>query len=479
MRPGGPADGGPGTGFRLRSTSADPHRTHVLRPGRNLVGSGRDCDIRLDGRGISRRHAEIEVDGDRCTVVDLGSKNGTTVDDRAVTRGELATASVVAFGASAWRLEDVDGDDLVLAVELEPPLGEKFDGGVGEGTRGDTTYLRTADGEPPDPPPALPKGVVAGVSAPMRTVYRHLSTLSRGDVPVLVVGETGVGKEHLARALHDGSQRRGGPFVAVNCAALPAELMEAELFGIGKGVATGVAARPGRIRQADGGTLFLDELADLALPLQAKLLRVLQEGEVVPLGERPATVDVRWVAATNVSLEDRIADGRFRADLYYRLSGFVLEVPPLRDRPEDLPGLVAHFLRLYGAETHTAVRGMTVKAMGLLQERDWPGNVRQLAHELRTLVYRCADGQVIDAALLGDDGGRGDGGEKRGPVERLADRLELGDVPLAVHLEALERRLVQRALESTGGNQSEAARVLGVSRNGLAKRLRRLGLSAR
>jgi transcriptional regulator with PAS, ATPase and Fis domain len=286
-------------------------------------------------------------------------------------------------------------------------------------------------------------------------------------VPVLLRGETGVGKEHLARLVHASSARRAGPFVAVNCAAIPAELMEAEMFGIAKGVATGVVERPGKFQLANGGTLFLDEIGDMPLALQAKLLRALQGGEIQPVGGAPVRVDARLITATNSDLDERIEQGQFRGDLYYRVAGFVLRVPPLRERREDIPSLVQAMLGAFGRETGKSIPGITAEVRRALCGYAWPGNVRELENEVRRLVYLCRDGQTVDARMLS---------------ERIVVSAEgeTDTAPSSLRLEAnvdhLERRLIRVALVRTGGKRSAAARLLGVSRNGLAMKMERLGL---
>jgi transcriptional regulator with AAA-type ATPase domain/pSer/pThr/pTyr-binding forkhead associated (FHA) protein len=312
----------------------------------------------------------------------------------------------------------------------------------------------------------FPDGHVAGESPAMVALYRQLRPLVEGDLPLLLVGETGAGKEHVARLIHASSRRSGGPFVALNCAAIPAELLEAELFGIERGVATGVVEREGKLQQASGGVLLLDEIGDMAPALQAKLLRVLQEREVVPVGgRRPIAVDVGLIAATNAEPERLLAEGRFRPDLFYRIAGYVLRVPPLRDRREDIPRLVEHFVRRFATETGKAVRGVTVRAMEALVGYRWPGNVRELEHELRRLVYLCPHGQAIDSTLV---------------PPRLAEEPadDADDLCLEKRLAVTERAIILRALERTGGNQTQAARLLGISRNGLTLKLERLGITA-
>ncbi len=335
----------------------------------------------------------------------------------------------------------------------------------------------------------VPAGFVFGQSAAMRRIYRLMESLARGDLPVLIIGDTGVGKEYLAQILHRSSPRRQQPFVAINCAAIPAELLESELFGIGEGVASGVRKRRGRFQEADGGTLFLDEIGDMSAGLQAKLLRALQEKEVTPLGMRPIKIDVRVLAATNQELAKRIEAGSFRADLYYRLAGWVLDVPPLGDRPEDIPALVEHFLRDCSRSLGKRVRGLTVRALRQLVDFPWPGNVRELENEVRRLVYLCHDGAAIDSSMLskavlenaprpvlGDSAARAldlsasppaaSDGEPR-PELLALDSLELED---------LEQRAVREALRRCDGNQVQAAKLLAISRQKLRRRMERFGL---
>ncbi|MEM1181467.1 MAG: sigma 54-interacting transcriptional regulator [Acidobacteriota bacterium] len=323
--------------------------------------------------------------------------------------------------------------------------------------------------DPPEAPPLAP-GIVPSVAPAMRALYSQIGLLRQGNLPVLILGESGVGKEHIARLIHETSRRSARPFVAINCAAIPSELLEAEMFGIGRGVATGVEPREGKFQIADGGTLFLDEIGDMSPELQAKLLRALQEREIMPLGRDPQRVDVRVVAATNTDLQARMADGEFRQDLYYRLAGYEIEVPPLRQRRADLPALIGHFVRQYSEETGKSVRGVSVKALRRLCGHGWPGNVRELKNMVRRLVYACPDGLAIESSLLPTTI------LDPPPAEPTLDDLQQGEASLPKHLEAVERRMIRQALDKTGGNQTKAAKLLGISRNGMAYRLKRLGM---
>jgi two-component system response regulator HupR/HoxA len=319
-----------------------------------------------------------------------------------------------------------------------------------------------------DPGLIFPEGYTQGRSEAMQRLYAQMAPLLQGDLPVLFVGETGVGKELLAQALHLSSARREGPFVAVNCAAIPADLLEAEMFGIARGVATGVAARPGKFQSADRGTLFLDEVGDMPAALQAKLLRALQGGQIQPVGGTPVTVNVRIVTATNSDLEERLRDGRFRADLYYRIAGFVLRVPSLRERCADLAPLVAGFLADCGLETGKSILGISDSALAALLRYPWPGNVRELQHEVRRLGYLCPDGESVEASMLSD--------RVWACEETSAPSAEIDTLDLRTNVDVLERRLIARALARAEGSRAGAARLLGVSRNGLALKMERLGL---
>jgi DNA-binding NtrC family response regulator len=314
-------------------------------------------------------------------------------------------------------------------------------------------------------PGELPPSHVPGRSAAMRETYRQMRVFAGADFPLLVIGETGVGKEHIVRAMHAWSRRRQGPFVAVNCAAIPDTLLEAEMFGIGRGVASGVHEREGKFGLAAGGTLFLDEIGELPLPLQAKLLRVLQDHQVTPVGGRPVEVDVRVIAATNADLEEKLRLGAFRSDLYYRIAGSVVRVPPLRERRSDIARLVEHFLHKFAGELDRPIRGLSVRGLELLVQHSWPGNVRELESEVRRLVYACAPGQVIESSLLSERVMLG--GKQASPTAGST-------LQIATRVAELERDLILQALQRSRGNRSVAARLLGLSRNGLALKMHRL-----
>lgn len=330
----------------------------------------------------------------------------------------------------------------------------------------------------PDDTPEQQLGFIVA-SEPMTTLVQTMRRLAASPVPVLIIGETGTGKELLARALHDNSPRREGPFVPFNCTAVPKELADSQLFGHRRGAFTGAhESFPGVIRAAAGGTLLFDEIGDLGFDVQPKLLRFLESGEVQPLGEsRPTQVDVRVLAATNRPLEQLVAEGRFREDLYYRLNVVRLEIPPLRERREEIPVLVNHFLEKWSREAQKADLRLAEETMEYLVLYRWPGNVRELANEVRRLVTLAENGAVLmpehlSAAIAASR-------RTLPPSERVLEPTEMVvrvDQPLAAALEHVERALVQRALRLHPDRVEDAARALGLSRKGLYLKRQRLGL---
>ncbi len=339
--------------------------------------------------------------------------------------------------------------------------------------------LRSAIGEKEK----LPSDVV-GRSKPFRAAFDLLQQAAATQVTVLLLGETGAGKEVFARSLHNRGARRNESFIAINCAAIPHDLVEAELFGVEKGAFTGaINSRPGRFERAHGGTLFLDEIGDLPLSAQAKLLRVLQEGEIERVGDHKVRkVDVRLVAATNVDLKQLVKEGKFRSDLYYRLNAFQINIPPLRERKEDIPLLANRFLEKYSAIHGKKLNGFTDKAMRALLAYPWPGNIRELLNMVERGVILAPNGTRIEQEQMfsagGDDVGLEFGLDSNGSLG--VDRQEPGkDIfELVVNgnmtLDSVEATLIESAVKTTKGNLSAAARVLGLTRPQLAYRLKRL-----
>jgi DNA-binding NtrC family response regulator len=329
---------------------------------------------------------------------------------------------------------------------------------------------------------------IVGASRPMRRLLEATSRIASRDVTVLVRGETGTGKEFVAELLHAQSARAKKPLVRFNCAALPAELADAELFGHARGAFTGaLGSRPGFFSQADGGTLILDEVGELPASVQAKLLRALQEGEIQPVGSgRIDKVDVRVVAATNRDLAADVKTGTFREDLYYRLAVVELVVPPLRDRKDDIPALAEEFARRYGDRFGLGAIALEPALIDALVRADWPGNVRQLENTIARLaalstggVIGLADFRATEAASLSSSSSspslpaQSDAGDHADPPPDARNGPSLKE-----QVEAFERGLVARALDATSGNQSEAARRLGVSRVTLIDKMKKYGLGS-
>jgi two-component system NtrC family response regulator len=306
------------------------------------------------------------------------------------------------------------------------------------------------------------------VSAAMENVVETIARVAQTDATVLVTGESGTGKELVARLLHEGSDRREKPFVAVNCGAIPRDLVESELFGHRRGAFTGATRdRQGKFRAASGGTLFLDEIGDLPIDLQAKLLRVLESGQVdVVGGGGPVEVDVRLIAATNRDLERGVAEGTFREDLFYRLCVIPIRVPPLRERPEDIPVLWAHFVDLYAEGRRVETGPELVRRLAVLP---WKGNVRELSNLCQRMVLLRSGDTLHLADLPGEFAVEG---HPEGPAEHLLGALPEDSLPLR----DLERDVVREALRKFGGNKTRAARYLGVPRHVLLYRIRKYAI---
>jgi two-component system nitrogen regulation response regulator NtrX len=325
-----------------------------------------------------------------------------------------------------------------------------------------------------------------GESESLEAVRRHVAKAGPSAATVLITGESGTGKELVARALHEASPRQGGPFVKVNCAAIPEELIETELFGCLKGAYTGADRnRDGKFLLADGGTIFLDEIGDMSLKVQAKVLRALQEGEIERVGSSTVQhVDVRVLSATNKDLAAEVGAGSFREDLFYRLNVVPIRVPPLRERPGDIPDLCRHFLALYAEENGLPAKILSPEVLAELATRPWRGNIRELRNVIERLAI-LSDGPEItgrDIESLVPVGERGDAALDRSPAVSpetvTAEHIREGG-GLNEMRRQFEKRCVEACLDHTGGNVSQAARWLGVERSNLHKKMQALGLEAR
>ena len=390
------------------------------------VGRARSVELSLDDTRASRIHATLRFDGQAVFIQDAGSSNGTWVDDAAVKGVQrIASGALVRIG----------GTKIAVVVSSRALAGE--------------AEVPTASG----------RDVVA-VDPATTKLFSLVRRLAASDLPVLIVGETGSGKEVVARALHGHSARAARPFVALNCATLPEALAESELFGHEKGAFTGADARKlGVFEHANGGTLLLDEVGELSPTSQARLLRALPERVIQRVGApRPMPVDVRVVAATNRDLVAAVARGTFREDLYFRLNGVTVSVPPLRSRPLDLDAIVDRVLAEHGGPW---TLGPGVRA--LLHSYRWPGNVRELRNAIESALA-LSDGHELRVEHLPP------------AVRGLDAAVPTGETGAISKLDEIERRSVINALEATGWNQSQAARVLGISRRGLIYKLERYGL---
>ncbi len=333
---------------------------------------------------------------------------------------------------------------------------------------------------------------IIGNSPAMSAVYKTIGKVAPSDITILIQGESGTGKELIAKAIHFNSKRLGKPFIALNCAAIPKELLESELFGFEKGAFTGAFERKlGKFEQANGGTIFLDEIGDMPLDLQAKILRVLQEKEITRTGgSQSIPVDTRIVAATNQELEERVREKAFRGDLYYRLNVVPIHLAPLRERREDIPLLFDYFLKSSCAEMEIATKQCSAEALQLLLQHDWPGNVRELENTIKRAVILSADPLLTTADFPGLTSQKpGLLRNEECSLEALVEtklrssldnleKMETGDIYCMV-LEQVERPLIRFVLEKTRNNQVKAADILGINRNTLRKKIQDLGIELR
>jgi two-component system, NtrC family, response regulator AtoC len=410
-----------------------------------VIGRGAEADVRIDDASISRKHALLSL-GPRVRIKDLGSANGTRVADRALDPGEwadVAPGEVVDLGSVMLILMRRGGE---AAAVVAAGAGV---GGVGAA--------------------GAPRGAADGGGGAMARAERLLERVAPGDIAVLIQGETGVGKEVLAERLHAKSKRAKHPLLRLNCGGFTESLLDSELFGHEKGSFTGAdKAKPGLLESAHGGSVFLDEIGELPLGLQARLLRVLQDKKVQRVGAlEPRAIDVRFISATNRDLTNEVAAGRFRQDLFYRLNGVTIWIPPLRERQGEIAALARQFLAEAAAQTGRPLE-LSRAALARIEQHAWPGNIR----ELRNVIER--------AALIADD----EIGEEHlqlgpGPRGQAAAAADAAASSGSLHadVESLERRRIVEALEACGGNQTRAAQKLGISRGTLLSRLKQYGIT--
>ena len=439
--------------FKVFFESALIHRI-VISKDRITIGRSEDNDVVLANRHVSRLEAIIEIEGDQIRLIDK-SRNGILMDSRRVSES-VALPSRCRLDIYPFEIECLHlKEDETMPI----PIPEK--------------PKPTSETEQGRKTPFAKHSVISshftgliGESPGMQQLYRLIQDVGDSPATILVRGEHGTGKELIARALHNVSQRKGKIFVPVNCAAIPVDLIESELFGYEKGAFTGAqTAKSGKIEEAAGGTLFLDEIGELSMAAQAKLLRFLQEKTVMRLGSaREVPIDVRVIAATNRDLEKDINEGNFRADLYHRLRVVQIPVPPLRERLEDVPLLVKHFLMKIANELGlTAEPIVTDEAMHRLKTAQWGGNVRQLENALYSATLRSRPSHVIDEAVLLEDAPMwmaSEGGEQESP------------------LEALSKQAFIQILTEHQWDTTKVAKVLRVSRGTIYYKMKKYGIEA-
>jgi two-component system, NtrC family, response regulator AtoC len=429
------AGGGPTRQLLVLWDGGTAHRDLPER-GAIVLGRGAECDVQIEHPSVSRRHATLHV-GPSYALEDHGSSNGTRVDGRQVPEGKrvpVSTGQHIELGSTT----------LVLpAIPLSPPAA------------GHPTALH-----------ATPPG------SPMRELHDTLDLVARGTIAVLVIGETGVGKELVAAELHRRSPRAGRPFLTLNCASFPEALLETELFGFERGAFAGAEhPKPGLVEVAAGGTVLLDEVSALPLTIQAKLLRLLESGEVMRVGSLHAQrVDVRFVATSNRDLEQLVATERFRADLYYRLNGAKLVVPPLRDRRTEIAPLARGFAAAAAAQLGIAPGAITAPALLALERHSWPGNVRELRNVIERAVLLARGAPIgiehVGAASAAASPNAPAANPSQPPPAAVGPS---GD--LRAQLNVIERERILAALVECNGNQSRAAKLLGMPRRTFLSRL--------
>ncbi len=439
-----------GSGWRLFLFWEGGSEVHSLQPtARLVIGRGEDCDLRLAHESVSRRHAVLSGDG-AWHIEDLASSNGTFVDGVPVREG---TRQIVEPGKVVM-LGDVR---LVL------------DGGV---------------------TPALSDANPGSLEQPMERVARLVDVVADSPLPVFLLGETGVGKGRLAEEIHRRSARRDAPFVRLNCAALPESLLESELFGHERGAFTGaVQAKAGILESANHGTVFLDEIGEVSRPVQAKLLHVLEHDEVLRLGAvRPNAIDVRFIAATNREIEALVAEGQFRRDLYFRLAGVPLRIPPLRERKSEIADIARAFVDEASARAQRPAPRLSPAATARLVEYGWPGNIRELRNVVLRAVVFCKDGPILPEHMALDSGGQLPIAERAPAAVAPSSSRTVLPPPappstppetsksLQSELRSFERQCLMETLDRFGGHQGKTAEHLGISRRTLTNKLNELEL---
>lgn len=438
----------PGTeALRLRRYAWEQRgETQAFGSRRLTIGSHPENDLVLNDASVSRFHARLEVDATGYRLIDLQSKNGTWIGDTRIAEAWLQPGQSVQFGRIPLRFSLLEEE-----VEVAVSTSNRF-------------------------------GRLRGRSERMREVFAMLERVAPSDITVLVEGESGTGKELVAEALHEASHRKAGPLVVFDCSAVSPELIESELFGHVKGAYTGASnARAGAFEQAQGGTLFIDELGELSLELQPKLLRALEQRQIRRVGGNDVIpIDVRIIAATNRKLKRLVEEGNFREDLYWRLNVISIELPPLRERPEDIPLLVEHFIKGISRSQGIGELNVSFQTMEKLKAYGWPGNVRELRNFVERAALLAAGGEV-DARWLPESAPeRARPQPSADPEDWLRGAGVTLELPFKdaknVLVDSFERTYWTRMLEANNGNISASARAAGVHRKTVEYIVRKLGL---
>jgi DNA-binding NtrC family response regulator len=438
----------PSAPLRLIVFAGGEVKSHPIpRSGELVLGRGAEASVLIEHDTVSRRHASILLGADELRIVDHGSFNGTQIGGQ-----RLPPHVPVPLGIAT--IAELGGTMVVVQVEgHDTPTRSKGVSSIREPV--------------PERSPA------------MQQLYRMVDAVAESNLTVLVRGETGAGKEVIAEEIHKRSARAAGPLVKLNCAALPEQLLESELFGYERGAFTGAtAAKRGLVEAAEGGTLFLDEVGELTLATQAKLLRVVESREVMRLGSlRPNPVDIRLVAATHRDLEAMVATGAFREDLYYRLNGVGLQIPPLRERLGELPRIANELAARFCKESKRPLVPLSVAAMEALKAHHWPGNVRELRNVIERAIVFCKSVAITPEHLgnLGRPSAR-PAALARPPEDPALAATMFAEAAspaasLPAEVGALERDRILQALAQCAGNQTQAAEILGISRRTLLRRL--------
>jgi transcriptional regulator with PAS, ATPase and Fis domain len=437
-----------------------------------IAGSLPENAIYLPFKGISRKHFAVIKKKNEWWICDLGSTNGILVNGKKVTEAPLRRGDLIQAGTAMIRIESTDEE----IQAIQPAANTVIQNGSPETDKVGMLPLQPAVPVYSSSQLKFPEDFVPCNSAAIMEVLQKINSIRDSDASVLLFGETGTGKEMVARILHLSSKRSEGPFVAINCAAIPEDLAETELFGIGEKVATNVSQRKGKIVAADKGTLFLDELSAFPYDLQAKVLRALQEKSVTPIGEsRPISVDFRLVSATNQEPEELIQGQKLREDLYHRLATIEIDLPPLRKRKEDLEILIPALLHQISKKEEKHLAGISKRLMALLINYQYPGNIRELTNVLRSMVALAHPGEILDIHLI---------------PEKLLDVQTFGgtpfwqqkkDKPYDLHetVHNVTKELIVQALAQNNGNIKKTADYLKVTTFGLRKTMKRLGIRKR